>query len=185
MLGFRLSQLAKVCAPVQPAGCLVGDWLTSLFSQVGVLRGRERTFWRKWVFHLHGSTVSAGRRPSIFRARKIDECFTRKGGYFFGVAQFAFGSGCPAGLSEGRLQGHPGRAQNAKVVFGVGESTLFPESRCFAYTGAPALHTTLAVRPGQLAKLCAPVRPAGCLVGACSTSFVSQVGVLRRRERTF
>ena len=66
------------------------------------------------MFHLHGSTVSAGRRPSIFQARKIDERFTRKGGCFFLVAQFAFGSGCPAGLREGRLQGHPGRAQSAE-----------------------------------------------------------------------
>ena len=137
---------------------------------------------KKLWFRVHGSTVSVGRWPSISQAGRIDGRFTRTGGYLFLFAQLAFGLGCPAGLSQGRLQGHPGRAQNAKVVFGVGESTLFPESRCFAYTGAPALHTTLAVRPGQLAKLCAPVRPAGCLVGACSTSFVSQVGVLRRRD---
>ena len=39
-------QLAKFCAPVRPAGCLVGAWSSSLVSQVVVLRRREYTFWR-------------------------------------------------------------------------------------------------------------------------------------------
>ena len=66
------------------------------------------------MFHFHGSTVSAGRRPSISQSREIDERFTREGGYFFLVTQLAFASGCPSGLIEGRLQGHPGRAQIAE-----------------------------------------------------------------------
>ena len=134
--GPRARQLAKFRAPVQLAGCLLGAGSTSLVSQVGVLRRRERTFGRKLVFRVHGSTISAGRRPSISKGRKIDERFTCTGGDLFLAARLAFGSGCPAGLGKGRLQGHPGRGQSVESSVSRKREDAFYRKRAFRVHGS-------------------------------------------------
>ena len=125
---------AEPRVPVRPAGCLVGAWSTSLVSQVGVLRRRERTFWRKLAFRVHRSTVSAGRRALKKAGRKNLRSETKLKVL---VGKFAFGSGCPSGLGKGGSRVTPSGAKVWKVVFCVSGSTPFTESGRFACTGAP------------------------------------------------
>ncbi len=125
----------KTRVPSAAAGFIKGTRPTSLVPQMVVLRARERTFWSKWPFRVHGSTGSAGRRALHFPGRKSDEHFTCTGSYFFLAARLAFGWGCPAGLGKGRLQGHPSRGQSAGSSVSRKREHTFCRKRVFRVHG--------------------------------------------------
>ena len=123
--------------------------------------------------------------PSISQGPKSDERFACTGADRFFAVWLAFGSGCPAGLRKGRHQGHPDRGQSVESSVSRKRGDAFKESGRFAYTGAPVLRSNLSpwARPACQILCTSPAGWVSC--GAWSTSLVSYVGVLRRREHTF